>query len=255
MSKENIKKLSDQNKIVATINQKIQMQNNQMGIRKKSWIAACFFALILAIDYLEIIDIHPALIMLSILLLSVSIIISVMFRSREKKLNKLISGESLIAEWQLTSEQKNTYVQQLFQKEIIKNSLILLVISFISIIVFGIFIAVIDDGKLAMLGILVGLILLLALFAYGMPYYYRYKNKKGDGIVLIGKKYAYVNGYFHNWDFPLSGIKKVKIIQEPFKGISLTYYYTDRTLKHSETLQIPISDPYLTRNLVEKLTN
>jgi len=253
MSKENFRDLSNNNKIIEPINRKIQAQNNQTSIYNKSWISACFFVAILLLNYLEIINIHPALIMLSILFLALSIIIAIMFRSREEKLKKLISGESLIAEWILTPEQKDAYVNQLFKKELLNNSLILISISFISIIVFGVFIAIIEEGKLAMLGVLIGLILLLTIFAYGMPYYYRYKNKKGDGIVLIGKKYAYINGYFHNWDFPLSGIKKVKIIQEPFEGISLTYFYTDRTLKHSETLQIPLSETYYAKKWINKL--
>ena len=65
------------------------------------------------------------------------------------------------------------------------------------------------------------------------------KNSKADGHILIGAKYAYINGFFHNWDFLLSGLSSVKIITEPFYGINLAYYYTDRTFTHSEELLIP----------------
>ncbi len=72
-----------------------------------------------------------------------------------------------------------------------------------------------------------------------MPAFYRNKNLKGDGVIMIGQKFAYINGFFHNWDFPLSGIQKVKIIDKPFHGLYIKYYYFDRTLKNTEELNIP----------------
>ncbi len=62
---------------------------------------------------------------------------------------------------------------------------------------------------------------------------------QGDGKILIGKKFAYVNGFFHNWDFILSGIKKSRIIDQPFYGLYIQYYYTDLTLTNTEEVNIP----------------
>lgn len=227
------------NKIIEKINRKITVQNNQTSIVKILWSIAGIFLLIIIVAFSEIIEIHPAIVMLSIFFFIMAIIVGFMFRSREKKLQSLISGESTLAQWILTPEQKKTYVDYLFMQEAGKNKIILFSISVIAIIVFGLFILFIDEGKLAMLEVLVGLIIFLSLFAFGMPYYYRYSNKRGDGNVLIGGKYAYINGYFHNWDFPLSGLSKVKVIKKPFYGINLVYYYTDSTLSHSEELFIP----------------
>ena len=240
-------------KLINKINKKIDLKNNQTSIVRNSWYVAGFFALVIILAFSEIIEIHPAIVMISIFFFVVSLIIGFMFRSRERKLQKLISGESLIAQWTLTTEQKKQYVKHLFNQEVGKNQIVLFSISFIAIIVFGLFILFIDEGKLAMLGVLVGLIVFLAIFAYGMPYYYRYKNNKGDGQILIGAKYAYINGYFHNWDFPLSGITKVKIIKEPFYGLKLVYYYTDRTLSHSEELVIPANQDIDLKELIRNL--
>ena len=103
--------------------------------------------------------------------------------------------------------------------------------------------------------VMIILIALIALFAFGMPKYYRAKNAKGDGNVLIGKKYAYINGYFHNWDFPLSGIKKAHLIQQPFYGIHIKYYYTDRTFTNTEELNIPAPQNVDLQDIVSKLKN
>ncbi len=57
------------------------------------------------------------------------------------------------------------------------------------------------------------------------------------GLILIGRKFAYINGFFHNWDFPLSGIQKVKMIENHFT-VFIKVYYFDGTLKNSEELNI-----------------
>jgi len=245
----------DNSNIIKKINKKITIENNQTPIVKKAWFAAGFFLLLIFSTFQEWSPIagNWPLMAFSFFFLIVAVVVAIMFRSRKEKLKKLITGENIIAQWTLTSEQQNQYVNTLFKNEIGKNQVILFSISFIAIIVFGVFILFIEEGKLFMLFVLIGLIAFLALFAFGMPYYYRYKNSRGDGQILIGSKYAYVNGYFHNWDFPFSGIKKVKIIKEPFYGLSLVYYYTDRTFQHSEELNIPADEIVDLREIIEKL--
>ena len=182
-----------------------------------------------------------------------SLVVMWMFRGRSERLQTLISGENLLAEWTLTPEQKEKYINYFYEQEKGKNMAILFSISFVAIIVFGIFILVIDEGKLFMLGVLGALILFLSFFAFVMPIYYRHSNQKGDGKILIGAKYAYINGYFHNWDFVLSGLSKIKIIKEPFYGIYLIYYYTDRTLKHSEEIFIPANEDVDLEGLIQSM--
>ncbi|MCB0663791.1 MAG: hypothetical protein KDC24_13675, partial [Saprospiraceae bacterium] len=131
------------------------------------------------------------------------------------------------------------YVQHLYEEMTSKNKAMYLVIALLTVIIFGITILVIDEGQLFMAIVGVGLLVLLALFAFGMPTYYKNSNLKGDGIILIGSKYAYLNGYFHNWDFPLSGLEKVKKIKKPFYGLEIHYFFTDRTMTHTMEIQIP----------------
>lgn len=237
------------------INKQIELQNSESGIVKKAWFAAGFFALMIVIAFSDVdaLPIHPAAAMISLFFLILSVIVAVMFRSREKKLHSLITGENLLAYWTLNEAQKEAYTNFLFEHEKGKNAAILGAISVISILIFGVFILVIDEGKLAMFLVLVGLLFFLTLFAFGMPRYYKYQNSKNDGRVLIGAKFAYINGYFHNWDFVLSGLSKIKIIDTPFYGINLVYYYTDRTFRHSEELFIPANENQNLPALVSQL--
>ena len=145
------------------------------------------------------------------------------------------------------------YINYFYEQEKEKNRAILFSISLISVIIFGIFILVIDEGKLAMFGVWIALMLFLSFFAFIMPIYYRNSNRKKDGRILIGAKYASINGYFHNWDFILSGLSRIKIIKEPFYGINLVYYYTDRTFRHSEEIFIPANEEIDLETLVASM--
>ncbi len=250
------KKLNSKEKdIIKTINHNIAMENNQETIVRRSYIVIAIFALLTILPFMEWSPIAGfwALSLISLFLFITSLVVMLMFRGRAEKMQTLISGENLLAEWTLTREQKENYVNYFYEQEKSNGVAVLLSIAFVSVIVFGLFILFIDEGKLAMLGVWAGLMIFLSFFAFGMPLYYRNSNAKGDGRVLIGAKYAYINGYFHNWDFILSGLSRIKIIKEPFYGINLVYYYTDRTLKHSEEIFIPANEDIDLKTLVEQM--
>lgn len=239
------------------VNKKINLQNTQSGVVSKSlWVAviALFFMILTFMDNNPLSGIW-ALTFLAFFVVVSALIVAFIFKSRSKKLQTLITGENLLASWTLTDEDKRKYVSYLYHNERSKNKGIFIITTILIVLIFGIFIAVINEGKAAMFLVMIILIALIALFAFGMPKYYRAKNAKGDGNVLIGKKYAYINGYFHNWDFPLSGIKKVQLIQQPFYGIHIKYYYTDRTFTNTEELNIPAPQNIDLQDIVSKLKN
>lgn len=225
------------------INSKLKVKNSQQKAVIISLIIS-FSGVILT--YLTFTEGNPlykayAFTLISIFIVLGGLIVAIILRSRAKKMKTLISGENVIASWQLSHQKKLEYVNFLFQNEKDKNKAIFLITAFLIVIVFGIVILVMGEGRGVMFLFMVALIAIIATFAFAMPAYYRNKNLKGDGVILIGRKFAYINGFFHNWDFPLSGIQKVKIIEKPFHGLYIKYYYYDRTLKNSEELNIPSS--------------
>lgn len=238
------------------VNQKIKPKNRQKTIQRRTIIVAIIAASPWLLYFVDENIVHPAILFLGLIIAISAVVVSKMFKCRSNKLQTLITGENLIASWILNPRAKKQYAKHLFQQEQSRNLLIYLVIAFFVIVVFGAFV-IFGDSDIAIHMFLsgVGLLALLAIFAFGMPYYYRYQNLKQDGYILIGKKYAYVNGYFHNWDFPLSGINKVKIITDPFYGLHIQYYYTDRTLLHKETIEIPANATLDLRETVELILN
>lgn len=224
-------------------NQKINVKNTQKSTVYKSLIVAVVAFFIAVLPFFEN---NPmtglwGIAFIGFFIFLAALIVAFIFNSRAKKLQSLLTGENIVASWILSSDEKIAYVNHLYESEKAKNKGIFWITTVLIVVIFGIFILVIDEGKVAMFMVMLILIGFIAAFAFGMPNYYKSKNSNADGQILIGKKFAYINGFFHNWDFPLSGLKNVKIINEPFYGIHLTYYYTDRTWTNTESINIPAS--------------
>ena len=244
------------------LQQNSDKQNVQRGIKNRQLRTAKIAGLISLVAFIAMfLPFHSwnklhgnyAVTFLSLFVCLSAAVVAYMFRSRSRKLDKLISGESQIAGWVLDETEKKMYADHLFAGKKTKNSALFITTSLLLALVFGVFIIFMSEGRLFMFLFLLGIVALIAGFAFGMPYYYRYKNLKGDGNILIGRKYAYVNGFFHNWDFPLSGLDKVEIMNEPFRGLRLRYYYYTRTLRNEEVIEIPASQNTDMKTIIEKL--
>ncbi|HPF49957.1 MAG TPA: hypothetical protein PK335_00210 [Draconibacterium sp.] len=237
------------------INRRIRVKNSQRKPVSISLLIALISVILAIMSLTESSPLHGmyAITLIGIFVTIAGLITALVFRSRAKKMDTLISGENVIALWTLSNEQKTAYVNTLFRTEQAKNKAILIITTILIVLIFGAFIIFIDEGKAAMFLVMIVLISIVSAFALGMPHYYRAKNLRGDGVVLLGRKFAYINGFFHNWDFPLSGIQKVKVIDEPFHGLFIQYYYYDRTLKNTEELNIPAPDNLDLKSIVAEL--
>lgn len=192
--------------------------------------------------------------LLSVFLMVTSLAIAFIFRSRARKMDQLIArSPELLAQWSLSKTMKLDYAEAIRQIMRTRNNALLIIVTFFTVLITGAFLVFMDESR-GMFAVIMGSVYLFPLAAalFFPGYYYR-RNLKGDGIVLIGKKFAYFNGVFHNWDFPLSGLTTVKPIKKPFNGLYLAYYYTDRTFTHSAEIQVPSPDNINLQELVNRL--
>ncbi len=234
---------------------KLNITNKQKKIAQ--FVLALSF-LFLIISFLPFIAGNPltgiwGIALIAIFLTITCLIVSLLFFSRAKKMIRLLNGTSLLSNWTMDNQMQKAYAQMMWKHSKEKNKALMWIISFFFVIITIPFLFILDDNHgifLFIMGSVFTLILISSLF---FPWYYRRKNLKGDKQILIGPKYIYINGYFHNWDFPLSGLKKIKPIQSPFNGIELVYYYTDRTFTHSHTLFIPTPPEFNRDELITKL--
>lgn len=183
-----------------------------------------------------------------------SFVTAFIVNKRARKMDKLLSGEHLIARWEISKEQQRIYSEYLKSTALLKNKAIMWIVSILFVVITIPFLFFLEGDEIGGFLMLMGGVFLIVLVSSRvMPFYYYQRNLRADRQILVGSKYIYVNGYFHNWDFPLSGLKKLSVIKEPFEGFSLTYYYTDRTWRNEHTLYIPVAEKVNTAEIVSRI--
>lgn len=192
---------------------------------------------------------------ISLFLLIVALVTALIFNSRAKKMKHLLNNEKLIAHWQMTKQQLDLYVEKNSEEQKQKRKALLWIISIFFALFTVIFLIILDDDdeRLVFFLIMFSVYFVIVFSAFFFAWYYKKRNSNGDGTVLIGSKYIYINGFFHNWDFPISGLKRLRKIEKPFAGIDLLYYYTDRTWTNSYELLIPVPENIDRQKLIEQI--
>lgn len=233
------------------------IENKLIKISRMAWIIAIFFSVLMLIPFFEDNPISKiwAIAFISLYFALTSIVVALMYLVKSNKFNKLISGEKVIAQWKLSEVDKSKYVEYQYAERKKKNLLNFKIISTFMVVIFGFFIIMMEaDSRIGMFYFLVGFLAILAFVAFFTPGFFKNKNLKGDGWVIIGEKYAYINGFFHNWDFPFSGIENVEIIHKPFYGLRLVYYYfVKSTIRNTEEIVIPAPGNMNLNNLKDTL--
>lgn len=195
-----------------------------------------------------------ALAFLGIFLSLFFFVVALLFGRRAKKMDSLQSGEKLLVHLEMTGEMKKQYATTLLDESRTKNKAVMWVVGVLFVVITIPFLFFLEKEEIGGFILIMGSILFIVFAASKFfPVYYYRKNLKGDGQILIGEKYAYFNGYFHNWDYPLSGLSKVKAIKEPFHGIYLAYYYTDLTWRHTHEIKFPLPENFDPKPIVERL--
>lgn len=219
------------------------LRNKQTRIAGIFWLLAVVFGFTVAAAFMEGTPVSGnwPLAFVSIFLTLSCMACAIIFGSRAKKMAGLLSGEKLLVRWRLDEQMLADFVRIYHAEATAKSKAIMVVVTVLFGIITVPFLFFLEGDERSGFLLIMGSILFVVFCASRFfPWYYRVKNQRGDRQVLIGAKYAYINGYLHNWDFPLSGLNKVKCISKPFRGLHLSYYYTDRTFRHSHDLRIPV---------------
>lgn len=215
---------------------------------KQKWIVSFFIILTLIFGMAAVLPFFSgnpltgewAAAFVGLFLFLLCLITALVFRSRARKMDRLLDGDTLLLRWELGGDLLTKFADYHRNKNKEKNSAVMWVVGGLMAVVTGLFLFWLEgEEKLIFAGIMAGVFLLVLLASRFFPRYYYRRHMKGDRQVLIGSKFAYINGYFHNWDYPLSKLHKAKVIDKPFYGLRLVYTYTDLTWKNTEDIVIP----------------
>jgi hypothetical protein len=232
------------------------IKNRQKNTARIFWLLAAVFAVTAIFPFM---DGNPlsrawAIAFVSIFLALSSLASALIFARRGRKMNRLLTGEVILARWELDDALLEAYAALQNEESSAKNKAVMWVVGFFFVACTLPLLFFLEPEEMGGFLAIMGAIFLLVFAASCFfPWYYQRRCLKGDRQILVGAKYAYVNGYFHNWDFPLSGLSRVSVMRQPFYGLELSYFYTDRTLRNTHALMIPAPDSVDLEALVRSL--
>lgn len=218
------------------------MIKNTQKTALKIWIfSASVFLFMILYGYtnFRISSFDGALIMVGITLFLTSLVfIRVTYRN-SKLIDRALKRKELVVHWKYTKKEWEDYIEHEYNYRSGEKQLIAIFLSAFTILIFGLFILFIPEGKLAMFFVMLGLIAMYAFLGYILPpLLHMIRKQKGEVIILT--KGVLLNKTFHTWDMLLSKLGKVTIEQNPYHHISLTYKFVDRTGPRQYTIHIPI---------------
>jgi hypothetical protein len=231
------------------------IENKQARNTRNSLITAVFLAVLMVLPFYEgnpLSDLW-GISFIALCSMITSLIMAIFYNKRSKNMKSLLDQTELLAGWDMDWEMKDRYVAELSREIYSRSKLLLWVISGFFLFFVVLFLFIVGDDWPVFLMIMGSAYLVIFIAGIAAPPYYTSRNKRGDGHVLIGAKYVYINGYFHNWDFPLSALTSLQPISEPFKGIELIYYYTVRQSRQTQELRIPVPDSIDLEKLIAQI--
>jgi hypothetical protein len=171
----------------------------------------------------------------------VGIIIILVYRSRAKQLDNILSGEGRIALWQYTAAEWMRFAAADFEDEKkIKRNLFIMV-TVISIVI-GVILVIVTQDPL-ILFIIAGIIAIVAIPAFWAPRYRFKKLQHSEAEALIAENGVIVGKMFHLWVKLGARLDKVVIDMESDpKLIEFTYSIPTRNGRQEEIARVPV--PY-----------
>lgn len=218
--------------------------NNPQKTVAFSWLAVSGFALMMmglpfAID-MDMMNGGFALIFISFFVMLMGIITSVIYFVRAKTLDKLLSGQELLAYWIYNPQEWQRYTEKEFEISKFEKVPLLILVSVISLIIGGIFAIADPEAGLVVFIVMLGLIALLSGIVFVVPRLRHKHNQNSLGYAYIGTKGLYLNGYFHNWNMLGASLDSVSIIMDEIPMLEILYSFPTRTGRQEETVRIPI---------------
>ena len=115
-----------------------------------------------------------------------SLVTIIILNKRAKKMDRLITGEKLIAGWFMSEDERKAFSDNLKVTSRGKNKAVMLVVTIFFVVITLPFLFFLErDESVGFMLIMGGIWLIVLIFSWFMPYYY-YRNLKGDGKILIG---------------------------------------------------------------------
>lgn len=223
-------------------NQTFNMKNSQQRIVNLWLILMAIFAFCIFLPSLIGLDGFDGGFALSFFagfMVIMSLVVILIYRSRAKQLNKILSGEGRIAVWQYSQDEWLRFIAADFEEEKKSKKTLFIIVLIISVVV-GIILAITLEDTLALL-ISLGIIPIVALPAFLVPRARFNKLKNSEPKALIAEKGVIVGRMFHLWIGLGARLDQVAInAEETPNFIEFSYSMPTRSGRQVEVARVPI---------------
>jgi drug/metabolite transporter superfamily protein YnfA len=177
-------------------------------------------------------------------------IVIFMYRGRARAVDRMLSGENVLAHWKYAEHEWEEYTEKAYQAETSgKWGLYIFVMVIAAVVCFFFWIFVEDSGTI-MLGVMGGLALILAATILITTNYDRWQNRRYHGEVIISRDGVYVNRLLHLWRGWGTTLDRTEYNRQD-RMLEFTYSAPSRTGRNYATARVPV--PIGLENKAEEL--
>jgi len=170
------------------------------------------------------------------------IIVIVIYSGRARLLNRILSGENILAHWTYSPEEWRKYTEKEYEEEKQLKKGLFFVISGIAVLTGIIFFLVDHKNGIWVLLAMLGLVAIIAFTAWITSLYNYRQNKKFHGQTYITEKAIYLNRQLHTWGGPGDSLESVALEKKDNAQALLKFKYSviTRTGLQQQTVRIPV---------------
>jgi hypothetical protein len=182
-------------------------------------------------------------------LVVVGLIVAAIFGYRANRLKSMFRGSRVLAHWVYEPVQVRGQADADLQSAKERNRVLLLIVAVFVVACTLLFVAIgfssgEGDNMPLFVGIMAAVLLIVAAFAFGMPYLQHRRALRSSGEALIAENGLYINGALHTWNPPLAKLEEVQLVEEgaearlvfSFRSLSRT----SATLYESYSVEVPV---------------
>jgi len=176
-----------------------------------------------------------------IFLAIIGIIVIVIYSGRARLLNRILSGENILAHWTYSSEEWMKYTEKEYKEEKQSKKGLAIVISVIALLMGIVFFLADNENGIWVLAVMLALIAVIAFTAWFTSWYNHRQNQKYLGETYITEDAVYINRQLHTWRGLGARLDSVDLNQgESPLLLKFVYSAPTRTGMQEYTARIPV---------------
>jgi len=175
------------------------------------------------------------------------------FRRRSRIIEQILHDDNILACWHFTSDQWEAYENRHggFKPWGMKPAFFLL--SGITVPIFLLLVFSVEEGKLAMLFVMLGLLVMYAFILFFIPWLANRLNKKKDARVVITPTTILLDRRFINWGSTGTAFTNASYNNKPYEHLEIVYDYYDPQGPVSQRITVPVPNQEEAERVIERL--